>query len=328
MRKDPSDVTRELKLALIVGFALVLTVAILVSDHLSKARTANLATIGGTTKVVAKVPDSPIRSLDELLPSQLPAAVEVTTPVASASEPVVAPQDAGVQITPPVVIGQQQVGTGRETKFGPGRTEGSGSLSNSIREHADLTASGPATLGSSMTPQGSTPQDIAIKEIKKAEAGKSAPLAGEKTHKVADGDSLFAISKKYYGDGMLYKKLAAANKISETNGLKVGSTIAIPSKESLTGKPEIVKPAAKVDPKLAAKSPTTPSKSEVKPEPKALKVENSKNLSYQVRPGDTLTNIARLQLGSAARSTEIASLNKMDPDDDLLAGAILKLPSR
>jgi len=322
MRKDPSDVTRELKLALIVGFALVLTVAILVSDHLSKARSANLATIGGTTKVVAKVPDSPIRSLDELLPSQLPAAVEVTTPVASASEPV-ATQDAGVQITPPVVIGQQQVGTGRETKFGPGRTESSGSLSSSIREHADLSATGP-TLGSSMTPPGSTPQDIAIKEIKKSEAGKSAPLAGEKTHKVADGDSLFAISKKYYGDGMLYKKLAAANKISETNGLKVGSTIAIPSKESLTGKPEIAKP----DAKLAAKPTTTSTKVESKPEPKTLKVENSKNLSYQVRPGDTLTNIARHQLGSAARSGEIASLNRMDPDDDLLAGAILKLPSR
>jgi len=117
MRKDPSDVTRELKLALIVGFALVLTVAILVSDHLSKARTANLATIGGTTKVVAKVPDSPIRSLEDLLPAQLPAAIEVTAPVAAVTDQASTPADsAPVQITAPVVIGQQQVASSRDSK--------------------------------------------------------------------------------------------------------------------------------------------------------------------------------------------------------------------
>lgn len=315
MRKDPSDVTRELKLALIVGFALVLTVAILVSDHLSKARTANLASIGGTTKVVAKVPDSPIRSLDDLLPAQLPAAVEVTTPVASVTEPAAAPTSTDpVQITPPVVIGQQQVATGRESKFGPGRSDGTGGLGIAIRDHAETAA---PTLGNSMVPQGAAPQDIAVKEIKKAETSKPAPLAGEKTYTVANGDTLYAICRKQYGDANLYKKLAAANKMGENGGLKVGSTIVLPSKESLTGKPEVVKS----EPKVAVKSPA-------KVEPKALKVEESKNKSYQVRPGDTLTSIARVQLGSASRSGDIASLNRMDADDDLLAGAILKLPTR
>lgn len=317
MRKDPSDVTRELKLALIVGFALVLTVAILVSDHLSKARTANLASIGGTTKVVAKVPDSPIRSLDDLLPAQLPAAIEVTTPVATVTEPAATPVAADpVQITPPVVIGQQQVASGRESKFGPGRSDGTGGLGTAIRDHAESAVPTP-TLGNSMVPHGTTPQDIAIKEIKKAETSKPAPLAGEKTYTVANGDTLYAICRKQYGDANLYKKLAAANKMGENGGLKVGSTIVLPSKESLTGKPEV----AKSEPKVAAKTPA-------KVEPKALKVEESKNKSYQVRPGDTLTSIARVQLGSASRSGDIASLNRMDADDDLLAGAILKLPTR
>lgn len=315
MRKDPSDVTRELKLALIVGFALVLTVAILVSDHLSKARTANLATIGGTTKVVAKVPDSPIRSLDELLPAQLPAAIEVATPVAAATEPATVEADP-VQSSLPVVIGQQQVPSGRESRFGQSRSDGAGALSTSIRDHADMNVVTP-TLGSAGAPQGATPQDIAIKEIKKAETNKPAPLAGEKTYTVANGDTLYAICRKQYGDANLYKKLAAANKMGENGGLKVGSTIVLPSKESLTGKPE----ATKSEPKVAAKSPS-------KIEPKALKVEESKNKSYQVRPGDTLTSIARQQLGSASRSGDIASLNRMDADDDLLAGAILKLPTR
>jgi nucleoid-associated protein YgaU len=317
MRKDPSDVTRELKLALIVGFALVLTVAILVSDHLSKARTANLATVGGTTKVVAKVPDSPIRSLDDLLPAQLPAAIEVVTPVATLTDPVSMPAESDpVQITAPVVIGQQQVAPSRDSKlvFAPG--DGAGSLSASIRDHANTSATTPI-LGSSMVPPGSTPQDIVTREIKKTESSKPAPLAGEKTYTVASGDTLYAICRKQYGDANLFKKLAAANKMNENGGLKVGTTIMLPSKESLTGKPE----TARVETRPATKA-------QAKVEPKALKVEESKIKSYQVRPGDTLTNIAKKQLGSAGRSNEIASLNKMDPDDDLLAGAILKLPAR
>ncbi|MBL8885222.1 MAG: LysM peptidoglycan-binding domain-containing protein [Phycisphaerales bacterium] len=332
MRKDPSEVTRELKLALIVGFALVLTVAILVSDHLSKARTANLATIGNSPKLFGKVPDSPIRSLDDLV-TQLPAAVEVSAPVATVTEPTqFAAQAANqtpttadpVQITPPVVIGQQQVPSARESKFGQGRSDSAGSLSTSIRDHADLTATTP-TLGNSMPPHGATPQDIVVKEVKKAESAKPGTPNGEKSYTVANGDTLYAICRKQYGDANLYKKLAAANKMSETGGLKVGSTIVLPSKESLTGKPETAKsetkPETKAEAKVAAKTP-------VKVEPKALKVEESKNKSYQVRPGDTLSSIARQHLGSAARSNEIASLNRMDADDDLLAGAILKLPTR
>ena len=160
-----------------------------------------------------------------------------------------------------------------------------------------------------------------IKEVKKAESAKPGTQNGEKTYTVANGDTLYAICRKQYGDANLFKKLAAANKMSENGGLKVGSTIMLPSKESLTGKPEIAKVEGKPETKTATKAP-------VKVEPKALKVEESKIKSYQVRPGDTLTSIAKKQLGSAGRSVEIASLNKMDPDDDLLAGAIVKLPAR
>lgn len=302
--------TRELKLALIVGFALVLTVAILVSDHLSKARTASLATVGGTQKVVAKIPDSPIRSLDDLIPAQLPPAMEVAAPQAAA-EPTAttAAADSG-EVFAPVVIGQQQVGQGHETKFGPGRTNGAGSLSYSIRQRAE-SESAPTTIAAA--PQSpTTPQEIQQLPIKNVETNKS-PLAAEKTYKIASGDSLYAIAKKFYGDSNLWKKLAAANagKVGENGSLRVGSTITIPSKEELTGKSD-TRVAAKPDAKV---------------EPKTVKQEAGKTKSYQVRPGDTLMNIARQQLGSASRSGEIASMNKMDPDDDLLAGAILKLPS-
>ena len=38
------SVTREHKLALIIGFSLVLVVGVLISDHFSKARSAQVAT--------------------------------------------------------------------------------------------------------------------------------------------------------------------------------------------------------------------------------------------------------------------------------------------
>jgi nucleoid-associated protein YgaU len=67
----------------------------------------------------------------------------------------------------------------------------------------------------------------------------------------------------------------------------------------------------------------------VKPEPKAVaKASDAKARSYTVRPGDSLGRIAARELGSSKRLGEIAALNKMDPDDDLLVGAILKLPSK
>jgi N-acetylmuramoyl-L-alanine amidase len=47
--------------------------------------------------------------------------------------------------------------------------------------------------------------------------------------------------------------------------------------------------------------------------------------AYRVRPGDTLTQIALAHGTSVAR---LEHLNGMAPDDVLLAGAILKLPSR
>ncbi|MEK6702127.1 MAG: LysM peptidoglycan-binding domain-containing protein [Planctomycetota bacterium] len=54
-------VTRELKLALIVGFSLVLVVAVLISDHFSAVRRGNLAPISGddpgSLQMVGRAPD-------------------------------------------------------------------------------------------------------------------------------------------------------------------------------------------------------------------------------------------------------------------------------
>lgn len=55
--KDAAAVTRELKLALIVGFVLVLLVVVLVSDHLSKSRKDQLAADVPLTPALAPIGD-------------------------------------------------------------------------------------------------------------------------------------------------------------------------------------------------------------------------------------------------------------------------------
>lgn len=58
------------------------------------------------------------------------------------------------------------------------------------------------------------------------------PATGE-TYVVAPGDTLWAISQKFYGDGTKYKKLAEANGIANPNILSVGQVLKIPSASTL-----------------------------------------------------------------------------------------------
>src|SRR3954470_12184985 len=83
-RKD-AHVTRELKLALIVGFALVLVVTVLISDHLSHARQTELAGNIPAEPIKAAEPpaiamgnDSP--PFNEPAPAPTPATVNTHTP--------------------------------------------------------------------------------------------------------------------------------------------------------------------------------------------------------------------------------------------------------
>lgn len=74
------------------------------------------------------------------------------------------------------------------------------------------------------------------KELKKVSVSvkknKSRPKAttsqATRKHKVIRGDTLWAISRKYYGDATLCWKLAKYNKIKNANLIYVGQTITIP----------------------------------------------------------------------------------------------------
>lgn len=54
-----------------------------------------------------------------------------------------------------------------------------------------------------------------------------------KTYTVQAGDTLFLIAKQFYGDGYLYKLLAAYNHLRNPNALEVGKVLNIPSAREL-----------------------------------------------------------------------------------------------
>lgn len=355
--------TRELKLALIVGFAIVLTVAILVSDHLSKARQATLADVAGVsaTRMAAKAPEEPIKSPDELLPASLPAAMNVTEPMLTRGE-----SDAGLlppskpaETDPALAQSLAQSGSTSEPVHAP-IVIGQGS--SALHTNLLTPVSGDATIArrnlTDGAPAGSSPTTPIETAAKQSPAGdailqkaaektsdkkpETKPTAlpigpNDKVHVIAENESLYAIAKKYYGSGNLWRELAAANagRVSESGSARVGTKIVIPSKDVLLGKatpdkaakPQLVKADPKSTTKEVAKPSDKPSdKVAEKATPKAAEV--AKTRDYVVKPGDSLGRIAARELGSSKKAGVIAALNKMDPDDDLLAGATLKLPAK
>lgn len=54
------------------------------------------------------------------------------------------------------------------------------------------------------------------------------PKPSAKYHTVVKGDTLWAIAKKYYGDGNKYPEIARANNIANPNIISVGQKLLIP----------------------------------------------------------------------------------------------------
>ncbi|AVK85262.1 peptidoglycan-binding protein [Lysinibacillus sp. B2A1] len=80
----------------------------------------------------------------------------------------------------------------------------------------------PATASSnaSNTSNTATTQKAVVEQTRPT-TGKETP----KTHTVKSGETLWAIAKKYLGDGSKYTELAKLNKISNPNVIKVGQVI-------------------------------------------------------------------------------------------------------
>ncbi len=321
------NVTRELKLALIVGFSLVLVVTILVSDYFSKARRVSLATPAGDTQVAMKAaPDwkpAPPEQLTPTNPEQGGLGAAVPPPVGDGS--LMASGPAPIEI-------RQGAGWGGGSTSISG--DGLGGVLNKtpdqpmIQTHVEPVLGGAAVPSGNQTPEyvpakTSVTPELPIKTtVTPVPVGPTAtPAANEKTHTVASGDTMYVICKKYYGTTKYWKELAAFNSATLKNpaALKLGQKLRIPSVEVLGGtKPADVGGVASSEPKSDAKP-------EAKPTTKPTTKPNGK--TYIVQKGDTPGAIAQKTLGTSRKANELMKFNKIDDEGALKIGMVLNIPN-
>lgn len=329
-------VTRELKLALIVGFSLLLVVTVLISDHLSKARTSELAST--ITETPAMVPVEGPKEALVPQPVALPGETSLTAAPVAMGTPTPADQ--------PMVIQQ-------------GVSQDDDSLAQAIEsDDAIIVPSGTGTTGVPMV--GTVTLSNGMEDLSRAAAGQASNAAGEanstesaavapvanspapvtseksaaRTHTVVAGDTLSKISRKYYGDSKHWKRIATANqKVIGKNGeIKIGAKLTIPSDQVETPKSPATPKTTLGSTERAIAS--NEKKTETKELPKAL-LKSSKVASasaagrYTVKSGDTLSAIARRELGSIRRVKDLVELNKDQlggNNDAVRVGMVLKLP--
>ncbi len=372
-------VTRELKLALIVGFSLVLAVTVLISDHLSKARQVKLAEVSSAqpAMTVAMVAEPPA--------GVLPGTEEPPVPMPPRSEPRTDPKsDSGAMesVKPAPAEPKAEVVHLTQSKGASGAAvvEPKGDVRDAKKE-TRLASGGAANLAGaaprSANHSGSVDPDAALLKAatdlghtvrksgdsteivlnpgqtgaKASATPAAAPLPGEKTYVVVDGDNFTKVAKKLYGDGGLWKKLADANSDRvKGDALRVGMKLRAPAVETLTGKvaptslaskpataPEKTASADKgVAEKAGTKGAEKNAKKGEKPsdraaeKSKAKKTESSdiKYASYTVKKGDTLGTIAQRTLGSSARADELVKVNAsvLEDETNIPVGAVIKVP--
>lgn len=190
------NMTRENKLALVVGFGLVLFVGILISDHFSTARNQESADIRTG------------RLIDPLVQSRHDNAHLIELPVAR-------PSDDARRGTPPLAMNTGQI----VAEDPPKQSE------VTDRRVEQL----PSGNGIPRIVMGRDNNDSRI-DVGRTES--SVPFV---FHHVQAGESLIAIARRHYGDESLARELARFNEIDNPNSIRVGHRLRIPDAAALRG---------------------------------------------------------------------------------------------
>lgn len=282
--------TREHKLALIVGFSLVLVVGILISDHLSPASL-----------------DEPLETLSFKLPLADPEPFVVTSPRQPTPEPT--PREEARQqpnVDPTSVL------------------NGSGSDWQNPEQQPATEQDEPAPIeivqGSSVVPDNAgarnsgTPNLPGFIPVRPEEAIRVTPPSVGK-YVVQKGDTVAGLARRFLGDDDRWPEIQAINpdRITKDGQVREGVTLKIPGSSAglLNQTPEQRKP----DPKPTRTPVTAPAASGKR--------------TYIVQAKDTLSQIAQRELGSSKRMDEILKLNKdkINNPDEIYEGLKLVLPS-
>ncbi len=338
--------TRELKLALIVGFVVVILVTVLISDHLSQANTTKLAT--SDVQAPALIQPTETRNSesrpDPVFAGRVPPSPGplMETPKTTPG-PVVARGEVGDQGAPRVMrltqgensnleeVVRELGGTIRDGVIGLPLTEvhtmdGAGGTvpgREVAQESPKVGGSNDTTVVKPVVkPVGtliSEPQ-IDLKPVVKPEPKNAVePLV---FHTVAEGDSLYKIAKQYLGNGNEYRKIIAANPgLTEGSPIRPGQKLRIPAKAT-----ELVSKAGTTLESTPRGNESAAKTAPVKPSPaKATKSVTPER--YTVKAGDTISHIAQSVLGSVRYADAILDANPDVDAETMAVGTVLKIPA-
>ncbi len=127
-------------------------------------------------------------------------------------------------------------------------------------------------------------------------------------HDVKPGESLRAICRRYYGNADLAGPLARYNGVSDPDVLQADQRLRIPSAAVL------LDPLARWD---AGQEYT-----------KAASSTDARSVTYTIRPGESLSEIAQRLLNSAGRWKQLYELNRdvLSDPDEIRAGTVITIP--
>ncbi len=306
---------REQKIALIVGFAVVLVVGVLVSDHLSGARQLELAdaTEGDAGRVeaapIAYLPDRGAEgrrlAVDELAePEHVPAVQPMIGGRVTTPEPYVFAQGGRGEVSPlgkvldtqPVAPDDAASDSWQESvrSFGERIARG---LDNGIREAAviDRPAEQPPASGV----RESTSRPVEVR-----------PVAVPVRHVVRKNESLYKIARQHLGNGNRWREIAAANagRVGADGSVRAGVTLVIPGTAATDAGQKPPSRTPRAAPATARSGP----------------------LKYTVKKNDSLSEISQRYLGTTKRMPEIIAANrgKIDDPDDIRVGMVLTIPAK
>jgi nucleoid-associated protein YgaU len=322
--------TRENKLALVVGFGLILFVGILISDHFSVARsqaTANLANQKIADPLVSRTRDEP--DLIALKPPAPQSDVAPAQPAVNPSEIAVNTLNNNEPMSP-----EQRSMIDRNVDLSSRRTE----IASAGGDDAPAVPRVPDGVEPVPTDASASPMDQRHVNVSTVKSREAAPIEIEgfvpvdsetqlaidmkdiRFHDVRGGESLFAICKDYYNDISLVAPLAKFNKMEDASQIRAGRRLMIPPAEVLGGK------------RVAAASTATPT-SRTGTHSALVKQTSEKTAkagsprTYTIKSGDSLSSIAQRYLGDREKWRELHKINRkvIDDPDNLKVGTIIRL---
>lgn len=289
--------TRETKLALLLGLGLFILIGIIVTEYMAMTH------VRGDGEPIAQTDGEPVTEVPP--PPGSEPAVVADQPVRRVDRQV-SGEGARERPQPRPTTGDQRSRPFNPVTFDSDR----GLLARTVEEQRTTAGPTPARTG---TGAGDLlPPDRRV-------SNEPPPLpAGSVTHRVERGESLWKIAERYYGDGNAWRRIRDANSdmVSATGGVREGLVLVIPDagqRTSLGG---------------ATAAVANDGRGPVRANAEQSVDRGGAYRMHQVEPSDTLWSIAQRYLGDGSRWQEIRDLNReviTDPHR-LDRGLVIRIP--